>query len=181
MDSFNEADLLIKARAFDMQALTDIYDHFSPAIYSYSQRMLNSPFHSEECVSETFSRLLNALKKGQGPRENLRAYLYRIAHNWITDYYREHQPDQPGEEEMEQFEDYSNLVSDAETNLSRQRVRQVLFKLPEQQRQIIQLRYFEGWELDEIAACLHRSVNYVKVNQHRAVNALQKEFAKRES
>lgn len=179
MDSFNEADLLIKARAFDMQALTDIYDHFSPAIYSYSRRLLNSPIQSEECVSETFSRFLNALKKGRGPRKNLRAYLYRIAHNWITDYYRKHQPNQPGDEELEQIEDNSNPVNDAEINILRQQVRQELLNLPEQQRQIIQLRYFEGWELDEIAACLHRSINYVKVNQHRAVNALQRELVKR--
>ena len=181
MDPFNEADLLKRAREFEMQALTDIYDHFSPAIYAYSQRMLESSSLAEECVAETFSRLLHALKKGQGPQQYLRAYLYRIAHNWITDNFRKQQPDQPGDEEMDKMEDPSDLTGETETLFSRQHIRQLLLRMPEQQRQIIQLRYFEGWELDEIAASLNRSVNYVKVNQHRAVNALRREFEKREA
>ena len=181
MDPFNEAEILTRAREFDMQALADLYDHFSPAIYSYSQRMLDSSALAEECVAETFSRLLHAFKKGMGPKENLRAYLYRIAHNWITDYYRKRQPDQPGDEELEKMEDASDLIGETEMLHTRKQVRRILNKLPEQQRQIIHLRYFEGWELDEIATCLNRSVNYVKVNQHRAVNALRREFEKRKS
>lgn len=180
MDSFNEAEILAKAKEFDMQALADLYDHFSPGIFSYSQRMLDSSALAEECVAETFSRLLHAFKRGMGPKENLRAYLYRMAHNWITDYYRRRQPDQPGDEELEKMEGSSNLVKETETRITRQQVREILHRLPEQQRQIIHLRYFEGWELEEIAACLNRSVNYVKVNQHRAVNALRREFEKRE-
>lgn len=180
MDSFNEAEILAKAREFDMQALADIYDHFSPAIYSYSQRMMDSPSLAEECVAETFSRLLHAFKRGMGPKENLRAYLYRMAHNWITDHYRKRQPEQPGDEELEKMEGSSDLTNETETRLMRQQVREILHKLPEQQRQIIHLRFFEGWELEEIATCLNRSVNYVKVNQHRAVNALRREFGKRE-
>jgi RNA polymerase sigma-70 factor (ECF subfamily) len=181
MDPFNESEILTRAREFEMRALADIYDHFSPAIYFYSQRMLNSSFLAEECVAETFSRLLHAFKKGMGPKDNLRAYLYRIAHNWITDFYRKRQPDQPGDEELEKMEDSSDLIGETEMLHTRQQVRRILNKLPEQQRQIIHLRYFEGWELDEIATCLNRSVNYVKVNQHRAVNALRREFEKRKS
>lgn len=181
MDPFNEAEILAKAKEFDMQALTDLYDHFSPAIYAYSQRMMDSSSLVEECVAETFSRLLHAFKKGIGPKENLRAYLYRIAHNWITDYFRRRQPDQPGDEDLEKMEGSSDLIKETEMLHTRQQVRRILNKLPEQQRQIIHLRYFEGWELDEIATCLNRSVNYVKVNQHRAVNALRREFEKREN
>ena len=79
------------------------------------------------------------------------------------------------------MEDASDLIGETEMLHTRQQVRRILNKLPEQQRQIIHLRYFEGWELDEIATCLNRSVNYVKVNQHRAVNALRREFEKRKS
>jgi RNA polymerase sigma-70 factor, ECF subfamily len=180
MKPINDAELLEKARAFEMQALTNVYDLFSPGIYTYAQRLLGSTSLSEECVAETFSRLLHELKKGRGPREYLRAYLYRIAHNWITDYYRRNHEEQPGEDEMEMFVDYSNPTMEAELNLSRQQVRQALIKLPEIQRQIILLRYMEGWELNEIAASLNKSANYVKVNQHRAVSTLKRELGEKE-
>lgn len=79
-------------RQFDPQALGEIYDCYSPAVYRYAVRLLGAPDLAEECVAEVFNRYLNALRRGQGPNDNLRAYLYRIAHNWITDRWRRGPP-----------------------------------------------------------------------------------------
>ena len=180
MDSFNEKELLKCAQAFDMEALTAIYDTFSPAIYSYSQRLLGSASLSEECVAETFSRFLQALKKRRGPTHYLRAYLYRIAHNWVTDYYRRYQPDQPGEEELELIKDDSDLQSQLENKLSKEDIRTALLRLPEQQRQVIILRYLEDLDHAEIAASLGKSVNSIKVIQHRAVRTLCRQLSEKD-
>ena len=85
-------DLLKGARNFDQQALGEIYDLYSGKLYAYSMRLLGSQDLAEECVAETFSRFLLALKNGGGPQEYLQAYLYRVAHNWITDTYRRQPP-----------------------------------------------------------------------------------------
>jgi RNA polymerase sigma-70 factor, ECF subfamily len=181
MDTFNEQELLKGAQAFEMEALSTIYDILSPAIFSYSNRLLGSVALSEDCVAETFSRFLHALKKGRGPNHHLRAYLYRIAHNWVTDYYRSNHPDQPGDEELELIEDDSDVQAQAEHNLSREQIRTVLLHLPEKQRQVILLRYLEGWDHAEIAASMHKSVNSIKVIQHRAVRALRRQLSEKES
>ena len=160
-----------------MDALTAIYDTLSPAIYAYSQRLLGSASLSEECVAETFSRFLHTLKKGLGPTQHLRAYIYRIAHNWVTDYYRCNQPDQPGDEALELIEDHADIPGNAEQNLSKEEIRFALVNLPEQQRQVIILRYLEGWEHDEIASSLGKSVNAIKVIQHRAVRAMRSQLS----
>jgi RNA polymerase sigma-70 factor (ECF subfamily) len=177
MESFNEQELLNGAKEFDMDALTAIYDTLSPAIYSYSRRLLGSASLSEECVAETFSRFLHTLKKGLGPTQHLRAYIYRIAHNWVTDYYRRNQPDQPGDEALELIEDHADNPGSAEQNPSKEEIRFVLVNLPEQQRQVIILRYLEGWDFGEIASSLGKSVNAIKVIQHRAVRAMRKQFS----
>lgn len=177
MEAFNEQELLKGAREFDMDALTAIYDTLNPAIFSYSQRLLGSASLSEECVAETFSRFLHTLKKGLGPTQHLRAYIYRIAHNWVTDYYRRHQPDQPGDEALEMIEDTSHFPGSAEQNPTAEEIRFVLVNLPEQQRQVITLRYLEGWGHEEIALSLGKSVNAVKVIQHRAVRAMRKQLS----
>ena len=179
MESFNEQELLKGAKKFDMDALTAIYDTLSPAIYAYSQRLLGNASLSEECVAETFSRFLHVLKRGHGPTCHLRAYIYRIAHNWVTDYYRCNQPDQPGEEELELIEDHLDIEDNAEQNLSKVEVRFALVNLPEQQRQVITLRYLEGWDLDEIAASLDKSVQFNKSNPaSRCSGAAQAVFNK---
>lgn len=176
MESFNEQELLEGARAFNMEALSIIYDRYSPALYTYSQRLLGNASLSEDCVAETFSRFLHALKRGYGPTHHLQAYLYRIAHNWVTDYYRRNQPDQPGQEELELIEDDARVSSGAERALSREEIRSALMRLPELQRQVIILRYLDGWGHPDIAASLGKSENSIKVIQHRAVQKLRRQL-----
>src|SRR5512136_2797630 len=87
-----EPILLERAREFDRQALAEIYDAYSPGIYRYAMRFLADRDLAEECVAETFSRFLHALKRHTGPRDHLQAYLYRMAHNWFVDFFRQNPP-----------------------------------------------------------------------------------------
>jgi RNA polymerase sigma-70 factor (ECF subfamily) len=92
MDEFPENAWLSAAQRFEPEALAAIYDAYSPRIYAYAMRLLGDYDLAEECVAETFTRFLQALYVGRGPRNNLRAYLYRTAHNWITDRFRRQPP-----------------------------------------------------------------------------------------
>ena len=84
----HEEMLLKRLQRFEERALSEFYDAYSPGLYRYAWRLLGDEDLAEECVAETFSRLLKALEKGNGPRQHLKAYLYRVAHNWVTDHYR---------------------------------------------------------------------------------------------
>ena len=83
-----ERELLQAALRFDQKALAQIYDLYSPELYRYAARFLGDPTVAEDCVADTFSRFLKAIHARRGPKDYLRAYLYRIAHNWVADYYR---------------------------------------------------------------------------------------------
>jgi RNA polymerase sigma-70 factor (ECF subfamily) len=82
-----ETDLIQRARQYDRQALAQIYDLYSPGLYRYAMRLLGDQSLAEDCVSETFSRFLQALRGRKGPQNYLQAYLFRMAHNWIADQY----------------------------------------------------------------------------------------------
>src|SRR4030042_2681289 len=84
--------ILERAKRFEAQALEEIFVTFSPGIYRYAFRLLGDTDLARECMSETFSRFLSALKRDSGPDNYLQAYLYRIAHNWVTDFYRSKTP-----------------------------------------------------------------------------------------
>ena len=79
---------LEQAQQFQIHALTEIYQEFSPALYRYALSRLGNPAYAEDCVADTFQRFLQSLQKKHPNIDNLRAYLYRIAHNWIIDHYR---------------------------------------------------------------------------------------------
>jgi RNA polymerase sigma-70 factor (ECF subfamily) len=79
MKNSSEKVVLEKAKRFETQALEDIFDAYSPGIYRYAYRLLGDAELARECMSETFSRFLTALKRESGPDNYLQAYLYRIA------------------------------------------------------------------------------------------------------
>lgn len=164
----------------DKQALIEVYERYSPELYRYAYRLLGDVETAEDCVAETFSRLLHASRNGGGRFENVRAYLYRVAHNWITDYYRQRPPiTLPLEADLSadpQTDPHHEVVK----KLEQERVRAALLRLPPEQYQVIVLRFLEGWSHEEVAAALGKSVEATRALQHRALNALQRLFIEQE-
>ena len=168
-----EQELLQRAQRLEGKALAEIYDQYSLELYNYAYRQCGTPVMAEDCVSETFKRLLEALAKRKGPRQYLRAYLYRIAHNWITDQYRR-QPVTPVslDEQMMADPAPSPFQAVAE-NIEREQLRAALQQLNPNQRQVIALKYLEGWTSPEIAKALNRPLEAIKGLQHRALESLR--------
>ena len=170
----SDNDLLNRARKLENQALAEVYDRFSPGLYRYAFRLLGDAGLAEECVAEAFSRFLRALHRGGGPHQHLQAYLYRVAHNWVTDAYRR-QPLLPLPEGAGAHDPSS--PSPAETvdrRLECERVRAALSRLTPKQRQVIVLKFLQGWENHEVALALNKPVGAVKSLQHRALAALRR-------
>lgn len=168
----SEAELLRLARHLDSIALAQIYDLYSLEIYRYAMRLLGNAALAEDCVSETFSRLLQALASGKGPRDYLRAYLYRIAHNWITDHYRREHPTEGLHESLPS--QANGLEETTDQTMEHARLRQAIRKLTPDQQQVIALKFWQDCDNEEIAHILNKPVGAVKSLQHRALNALQR-------
>ena len=169
-----QEELLARAKRLDMEALAEIYDLYNLGLYGYALRQLGDVELAEDCVAETFSRFLQALHSGKGPRTYLQAYLYRIAHNWITDQYRR-QPIPPLSLD-ENLHTSSGMLPEQEVveNIQKEKVRAALLHLTPDQRQVIMLKYYGGWGNKEVAAALDKPLGAVKSLQHRALGALKR-------
>jgi len=173
-----EKELLRAALRFDPKALAQIYDLYSPELYRYATRFLGDPTVAEDCIAETFSRFLKAIRAKRGPKDYLKAYLYRIAHNWIADYYRR-TPDVA--ELKETFPDPDNALEQKVSLRMRQaQVRKAMQQLTPDQQQVIALKYFEDWKNEEIAQAIKKPVGAVKSLQHRALTRLKKYLESKE-
>jgi RNA polymerase sigma-70 factor (ECF subfamily) len=172
--------ILERAKRFEAQALEEIFDNYSQGIFRYAFRLLGDSELARECMAETFSRFLTALKRESGPETYLQAYLYRIAHNWVTDFYRSKIPpslpldDEVPAKPVEQPEQkFSAKMTD-------QQLRFALTLLTPDQRQVVVLKYLEDWDNNAIAMALNKPVGAVKALQHRGLEALRRILTRNE-
>lgn len=160
-------------RQYQKQELIELYQSLNDTLFRYAIRLLGDPMLAEDCVAETFSRFLAVIQKGLGPKVNEKAYLFRIAHNWIMDYYRQHEPMNEIEYKQSMVTAESPAIT-VSNNLERERVRKALLELPDDQRQVIMLRFYEHWSYEETAAAVGKTIEATRALQHRALSGLRK-------
>jgi len=169
-----ETTLRAEAKILSKQDMVRAYEEHSPGLYRYAYRLSGDQALAEECVSETFSRFLQAIRNGGGPIENVQAYLYRVAHNYITDHYRR-QPPPPLSLEADLHADHeSNPMHVMSQNMERERVRNALLQLPPDQRRVILLRVLEDWSHEEVSIALGKTVEATRALQHRALATMRR-------
>lgn len=167
-----EAVLSTETQRLDKQALVRVYEDYSPGLYRYAYRLLGDQDLAEECVSETFSRFLQVIRRGRSPEGNLRAYLYRMVHNWVVDHYRKQTP-QVSLETATHPDPEGDLENRVHTRQETEQLRQALIHLPHEQRMVIELRFLEEWPHDRVAEFLGKTVDATRALQHRALVALR--------
>ena len=172
--SKDQGKLLERARTFEQEALGEIYDLYSDALYAYAFKHVGNTQLAEDLVAETFQRFLYALKSGGGPTDHLQAYLYRIIHNLITDTYRREPPPPLELQEDRIAEEDQGPAGILSERQEADLVRQALRLLTPEQRQVVVLRFLEGWSTPEIARVMEKSIGAVKAQQHRGLAALQR-------
>jgi RNA polymerase sigma-70 factor (ECF subfamily) len=169
----NQTHLLYKAKKLDQRALAEIYDTYSTGLYGYALRLLGDPQTAEDCVAETFSRFLKTLHAGKGPNKQIKAYLYRIAHNWVADFYRRSPRQCLSLDEHPEISNAEYVEEQVDRRIIADQLRDALLQLTPDQRQVIMLVFIEGWRKDEVAAAVGKQVGAVKALQHRALKSLR--------
>lgn len=171
----NETDLLQRVQKYDIKSLAWVYDNYSPAIYRYAYRLLGSDQNAEDCVADTFLKLLVVLDKGSGPKENLKAYLFRSAHNWVVDHYRRKSSDESElhDEQPDILEGVENIT---ETRLRIEKTMKSMKKLTREQQEVLYLKYGEGFQNEMIAKIMKKPCGAIKSLLHRGTAALRKDL-----
>ena len=173
-ENIDDQALLAGARRYDEDVLSEIYSRYSPELFRYAVRLLGDAQLAEDCIADTFSRFLQALQRGRGPRRQLRAYLYRVAHNWIIDHYRRPMPDPATLDPELPAASSSEPSAIVKARTDREQLRIAIMRLTPDQRQVLVLRYLQDFSNAEVAAAMQKSLGAVKALQHRALAALKR-------
>ena len=149
-------------------ALEEVYERFDSDLRRYIRGNVRDPAAAEDILQNVYLKIqarINTLQK----EERIRAWVYRIARNAITDHHRSRTPTTDLEEVPDEAGDATGDATDEglEHQLSRT-VRDMLEGLPQDHRQAIQLTEYEGLTQKELADRLGISVSGAKSRVQRA-------------
>ena len=154
----------------------EAYDLHSDAIYRHFYFRVYSKQRAEDLMQETFTKLWVYMSKGN-KIDNIRALLYRIATNLIIDESRKKK-----ERELDAMLEDDQIVEpsyaghkEIESQAVISSIKERMQDLPEEERQLLTLRYFDDLDPKDIAEIMGITANNVSVKLNRAIKAL-KEF-----
>jgi RNA polymerase sigma-70 factor, ECF subfamily len=168
--------VLEKAKRADPAALGVLYDQYADKIYNYIYHRVGQADVAEDLTGQVFMRMLEAVRTGHGWQTSFSGWLYRIAHNLVIDHYR-----RKARATLVDIDDAApmqaqsgNPVESTELQFERQRLRDALRKLTDEQSQVISLRFLEDLSIAEVADIMQKTEGAVKALQYRAVLALRR-------
>lgn len=152
--------LLDEVLSGDPQAVRDFYKQYSAKIYNYLLKRLPFPEDADDLTNDVFFEAidsLNFLKE----EENLQAWLFRIAHNKMVDYYRKKKIKSLLLSQIPYLQIVSNEIHQPEfqfeKNRIRDRIEKTFYQLSEKYQKVLRLHYEEDMPVKKIAPVLNMS------------------------
>jgi RNA polymerase sigma factor (sigma-70 family) len=148
-----------------------IYDRWAVRIYQYFYFRTNDAASAEDMTSQLFLSVLQALPRYQH-RGHFAAWLFAIARNLSKDYFRNNGREVP-------LEVVSGLISSSDpseeiAHLNQiAQLRQLVQSLPEEEQELIRLRYVAELPFGDMAIVLNKREDAVKKSLYRLQDRLQ--------
>lgn len=174
-DEQSDNDLIAAIQRRDARALEKLYDRHRVLAYSLALRLLGSPGDAEDVVQEAFLNVWRAAHTFRADRSSGRSWVLSVVHHRAIDKLRNRQsrPQSVALEEGMNRADSMDVWQDVAARLTGQMVRGALDALPREQRETIELAYFQGYTQSQIAEHLDIPLGTVKGRMRIALQKLK--------
>lgn len=170
------AKLIRQAAGQDREAFSQLYDRFSTLVYSFAMRMLRVPQDAEDLLQEVFVQVWHQAGRYDEERGSPEAWIMNITRSRAIDKLRSKRrmeksfvlTDDPAR--AESTENVESSAAESETRLT---MNSALANLPEGQRRVLELAYFDGLSQTEIAGRLKEPLGTVKTRMRSGIHRLR--------
>lgn len=175
LNVLSDDELLQRVRSREGDALMALYRRYRLRAFALVLRILQDRHTAEEVLQDLFQKLWDHPEKFDSSKGELLSWLLTVARNISLDYKRKESRRAsfyvyPDVETQVALASLTEHRLDAETIHS---VRQVLETLPEEQKRVLELSYFEGLTHPELAETLGESLGTVKTRIRLGMNKLK--------
>ena len=179
-----EDDILIRRVAEgDRKAFLALYDMYSPKVYGLALRVLGDQMTAEEVTQDTFVKMWTRASTYNPDRGRLSSWLLTIARRIAIDHFRLEarrpvpwNPSDP-ENALEKIPDPASQSDESRWAT----MKFALIKLPEEQRSVIELAFYQGMSHSQIAEYQSTPLGTVKTRLRLGMEKLRREWEERDT
>jgi RNA polymerase sigma-70 factor (ECF subfamily) len=179
----DDRNLAERLKRREPSVMGDLYDRYGKLVFSLIYRVVRDIGVAEDLVQETFLRVWNRAQGFDAERGALGPWLLAVARNRAIDYVRSAGGKMSrGALELEAAEHPTVFVNFEAEVLSQDRARRVrgaMGRLNENQRQVIELAYFEGLSQSEMAERMGQPLGTVKTWVRTALKNLRDDLSEK--
>lgn len=174
----NDKEIIALQRSGEyLKAFNAIVESYTERLYWHVRRFLCSHDDANDLVQDVFIKIWNALPSFKGESQ-MYTWIYRIATNESLNAIRRHRLrsfiefDSPTERMIKKIDEDPYFNGDA---LQRE-LHKAIQRLPEKQKLVFNLRYFDEMKYEDIAEITGTSVGALKASYHHAYNKIKAEL-----
>jgi RNA polymerase sigma-70 factor (ECF subfamily) len=169
LNQLDDASLIQRVAGGDQQAFLALYDRYAARVHGLTLRILGEPMLAEEVTQDTFLKVWSRARTYLAGQGSFISWLLTIARYTALDRLRleSRRPILSGSDDPEEAWTTSLYFA--------------VQSLPEEQRQVIELAYYQGMSQSEIAEVLDWPLGTVKTRVRSAMERLRQQWLEDEA
>jgi RNA polymerase sigma-70 factor (ECF subfamily) len=172
----DEALVALVARA-DEEALAELYDRFGRVAYGLALRIVRDPALAEDAVQEGFMAVWRSAARFVAERAKASTWILTLIHRRAVDLVRREEPRRAEPLDTAPQPSGDDTEDEVWLRLRRTRVQEALGRLPEKQREALELAYYGGFTQSELADRLGEPLGTIKSRMFSGLATLRELLA----
>jgi len=160
----------------DSRAFGDLYERYYDRIFNFIYRQTDDEDLTADLSSQTFLNALRNVNNFEYRGVPVSAWFYRIASNEVNKHYRKIKRDKVFSIEEVKVRELIELSDEGWDEELIKKLLEYLKGLPTDMLEVLELRFFEDKDFNEIAFILNITESGAKMRTYRALDKLRKKF-----
>jgi RNA polymerase sigma-70 factor, ECF subfamily len=171
----DEALVALAARS-EQSALAELYDRYGRTAYGLALRVLRDQTLAEDAVQEAFLTIWRSASKFVPERGKASTWILTLVHRRAVDTVRREQRRRADSLDRAAEPAVEGVEEDAWLRLQRERVQEALRRLPDAQREALELAYYGGFSQSELAERLGQPLGTIKSRMFTGLSRLREQL-----
>ena len=171
----DEALVALAARS-EQSALAELYDRYGRTAYGLALRILRDQALAEDAVQDAFLTIWRTASKFVPERGKASTWILTLVHRRAVDVVRREQRRRADSLDLAAEPAVEGVEEDAWLRLQRERVQEALRRLPDAQREALELAYYGGFSQSELAERLGQPLGTIKSRMFTGLSRLREQL-----